>query len=230
VATSTSQTAFATLEKSFTYRGVREHWSNTYHLDQIPPNNADWKTVCDQIWGLEGPMLAADVQIERYLGHAPGTPPVLVFESDIPPSGEGGIAGTFVPDATEFPTPGDAAMWVRWGTTQKTSRGKPIYLRNYYHGAFWKGTHDTVAQRQVTQLNALGLALQTGLSVSGVTYRRAGPRGAVAQNHAAGTFITTRTLKHRGKRKRVTQSEVDKLRDFFLTQLEKSTLGPLLGP
>jgi hypothetical protein len=53
----------------------------------------------------------------------------------------------------------------------------------------------------------MGNALQQGLVVNGLTFRRAGPRGAVAQNHAAGTWITTRTLKHRGKRHRISNAQ-----------------------
>jgi hypothetical protein len=142
------------------------------------------------------------VQWEGASGHAPGTPPVLVFELDVPPAGEGGIAGTYIPAANFFRAPGDAAMWVRYTTTQKTSRGKPIYLRNYYHDVHVDGGGDLIDVGQRNALDALGAALVTGLSYGGVTYRRAGPRGAVAQGHSVAQYVTTRTLKRRGARRR----------------------------
>jgi len=53
---------------------------------------------------------------------------------------------------------------------------------------------------------ALGLAWQNGLSASGRTYRRTGPNGGSPQNHAVSQYITTRTLKRRGKRKKIPQT------------------------
>lgn len=208
MAQSSSDTAFATLEKSFTYRGAREHWTNSYHVDQVPIDGTTWKALCDAIWLYEKTFMGANVQIERYYGHSPGNPPVLVFEYDFPPTGEGGEAGAFTPIATEFQCPGDSAFWVRWGTTQKTSLGKPIYLRNYYHDVFWAGAPDTVSTRQTGAATTFIQAFQNGLPAGTQTFRRAGPRGAVAQNHAVGPYVTTRTLKSRGQRRRITQAMV----------------------
>jgi hypothetical protein len=208
MAHSTSETAFLTIEKSFTYRGAREHWDNVYHLDQIPTSSAQWQALGDLVAGKEQACLPSNVQIERYFGHTPGTPPVLVFELDQPPVGEGGPAGAYTPIATEHQVPGDGAIWVRYGTTQKTSLGKPIYLRNYYHCVFYDGAADTFSPRQATNFNAMAADWVAGINASGTTFRRAGPRGAVAQNHAVSTFITTRTLKRRGRRHRITQQQV----------------------
>jgi hypothetical protein len=202
VAHSSSDTAFLTLEKSFTFRGVREIWGNAYHLDIVPRDASDWSTLSGQVWALEAAFLPADVQIETFYGHNPGTPPVLVYEHDQPPPGPGGSGGTYVPGGAQPGCPGDCAMWVRWSTTQKNSLGKPIYLRNYYHGVHSDNTGlDVVASGQKTALQALGTAFTNGITVNGITFRRAGPRGAVAQGSTVGNYITTRTLKHRGKRR-----------------------------
>jgi hypothetical protein len=203
VATSKSDTAFLTLEKSFTYRAQREHWSNAYHVTPTPSSDAQWNGLYGIAWYLESTFLPADVKIEHAYGHAPGEPPTLVWELDVPPAGEGGLAGVFVPGATAHPTPGDAAVFIRYGTTQKSTRGKPIYLWNYYHGIYYdaaapdiqdslqKGAMDGCAGSWVAGLN---------INVAGAPlFHRAGPRGAVAQNKKVGDFITTRTLKHRGK-------------------------------
>jgi len=155
------------------------------------------------MWQYESVMFPADVQLEVAYGHNPGTPPILVYESDPAPIGPGGPPGVFVPAATAHPCPGDAAVYIRYSTTQKSVRGKPIYLWNYYHGIYYDGTAaDVQDSTQKNAFDALGAALVTGLNVPNATpslYHRAGPRGAVAQGHKVGDFITTRTLKHRGK-------------------------------
>jgi len=195
-----------TMRKSFTYRDQREEWVNVYHLDVVPPSSADWSALFSAVWDLEKVFLGIDVQLEGATGHESGEPPVLVWEYDQPPPGEGGSAGSFVPGAQEYGTPGDAAGWVRWGTDLKNTRGKPVYLRNYYHGMFTTGDPDRIAPGQITGLGALGAAFQAGITTGGRTYRRTGPNHGSPQSHKVSDFITTRTLKRRGARKKVPQS------------------------
>jgi hypothetical protein len=154
------------------------------------------------VWNLEKACFHSDTMLETSYGHIPGTPPVLVYERDETPPGEGGPVGSYIPTSADQPCPGDSAIWIRYLTTQKTILGKPIYLRNYYHGVYWQINVDSLATSQKTAFDALGTAWVAGITADGVTFRRAGPRGAVAQNHTTGQFITTRTLKHRGKRHR----------------------------
>jgi hypothetical protein len=203
MAASASDTAFLTHVKSMTYRGAREEWANVYHLSQVPPNTSDWASLSAIVWESEVEFLPADVQLERMFGHAPGNPPVLVWEYDAPPPGEGGYTGAWAPTSGESPTSGDVAGWIRWTTTQKTSLGKPIYLRNYFHGLYHGADKDAVAPAQVTPMNVFAAAFASGFVVNGITYRRAGPRGAVAQGHAVGPYLTTRTLKARGRRRKL---------------------------
>jgi len=206
MATSTSDTAFLTTRKSFTYRDQREEWVNVYHLDSTPANSQEWSDLVGAAWPLEAVCFPIDVQLEGATGHEAGTPPRLVFEMDAPPEGEGGYSGTWIPAAQQTQAPGDAASWVRWGTDLKNSRGKPIYFRNYFHGMYITGNGDVIAPTQHDALLALGLAWQNGLSASGRTYRRTGPNGGSPQSHAVSQYITTRTLKRRGKRKKIPQT------------------------
>lgn len=209
MATSTSDTAFLTLEKSFSYRGAREHFQNVYHLDIQPPSTADWSALADAVWNIEKGFQTSDVQLEWAYGHNPGTPPTLVWERDYAPVGEGGLPGSLVPAAGDVSCPGDVAAWIRYGTTQKSKLGKPIYLRNYYHSIYHSsGAPDTIAANQKAGLESFGTAFVNGFSVNGLTYRRAGPRGAVAQNHVVSQWATTRTLKKRGKRKKTVVTEI----------------------
>lgn len=180
-----------------------------YHLDQVPASTAIWESLATAVVTQEIAGLTTDTQIERTTGHIPGTPPVLVWEFDWVPPGEGGLAGQWVPSAGDVQTPGDTAGWVRYGTTQKNKLGKPIYLRNYYHGVYWGLNRDEWSPSQKGHFDTLGQMFVTGFNVQGTIFRRAGPRGAVAQNHASSTWLTTRTLKRRGKRKKVAVNPAD---------------------
>lgn len=206
MASSSSDTAFVTMEKSFTYRGAREHWSNAYHFAETPVDHSSWQLLVSRIWDMEKLCFPLDVMIEAGYGHTPGTPPILVYEEDVNPPGEGGQAGAFVPPASSHPAPGDAAIYIRYSTTQKNTLGKPIYLWNYYHAVYFDAANaDVMDANQKTAFEGLATNMVNGLSVPGATpavYHRAGPRGAVAQGHKIGEFITTRTLKHRGKHHR----------------------------
>jgi hypothetical protein len=202
VAHSTSQTPFVTVNKSFTWRGAREIWSNGYHLDSTPPTSADWNDLWLAIWQRESVFLPPDVQLESGTGHTPGTPPVLVWEQDAAPVGEGGPPAQFVPTAAHYLSPGDVAGWVRWGTDLKNSRGKPVYLRNYYHAVYVGADGNTIDPLQHAGMLDLGAAFQNGITVLGRTYRRTGPNHGTPQNHAVSTYATTRTLERRGKRKK----------------------------
>lgn len=225
MATSTSETPFLTINKSMTWRGSREVWSNGYHLDSTPPSSQDWTDLLTAVWQLESAFLAPDVQLEGGTGHEPGTPPVLVWETDAAPVGEGGPPGTFVAGAAYHLTPGDVAGWVRWGTDLKNSRGKPVYLRNYYHGMYVASDGNTIDPIQHSGMLALGQAWQNGVSVGGRTYRRTGPNHGTPQSHAVATYATTRTLERRGKRKKpATELQLmgpssDSFMKWFLTKL-----------
>jgi hypothetical protein len=203
MAVSTSQTPFITVTKSFSWRGSREHWSNVYHVDTEPPTAVDWDALLNKIWALEWLFLPADVQIEGGTGHTPGTPPVLVWESDSPPVGEGGIPGAFVPAAGDHLTPGDVAGWVRWTSDLKNKRGKPIYFRNYYHAMYVGADGNTIVASQQANMTELGRSFQAGLVANGRTYRRTGPNHGSPQDHASSIYATTRTLERRGKRKKL---------------------------
>jgi hypothetical protein len=192
-----------TIVKRFTYRGdSTEEFLNTYHFDAgSPANTTRWKALADAAILLEKAMYGSDVSIVRAFGHDAGSV-VAAWSYDYLGAGAA-VAGTFTPPSFGE-MPGDIAAWIRYGTTQFTSRGKPIYLRNYYHGVYQAGltgaNHDKLSAGQVTAFQAYGNAWVAGFSDGTATHRRAGPRGAIAQNALAATYLTTRTLKKRGRR------------------------------
>jgi hypothetical protein len=192
-------TASVTIIHSFSYRGVAgEEWECTYHFTGADPaNDAEWKTIADAIIALEKTCYTSLVSVVRAIGHNAGQA-VHAWAYDYAAHSES-VAGTLTA-GTSNTSPGDCAVWLRWPTTQLTSAGKPIYLRNYFHDARRAtGTVDQVFSSQSTALVAFGEAM---LDFLGDASRgRAGPNGAVAQTGAAASaYTTTRTLKRRGRR------------------------------
>lgn len=192
-----------TLIKSFSYRGAAEEFSNTYHMDgTTPASSASWKTLADNIIAAEKAIYPSTVSIVRGMGHKAGVKTAQWFYDYAAHSAS--VPGTAGTPAASVPMAGDAAVWIKWSTTQFTSRGKPIYLRSYYH-RLWQGNTDTTCDTNPashkTVMETYGAAWITGfLDGASVSHHRAGPNGAIGLAATASTYITTRTLERRGKR------------------------------
>jgi hypothetical protein len=181
----------------FTYRGNFEEWSNKYHFSGgTPANAAAWKALADAIVAAQAPALPSVVRNVRAYGHEAGNVGAVWSYDYLTPAettpgslsqGSGALA------------PGDCAAWLRWATANFVN-GKRIYLRKYFHGAVTTSVSngDTLLAAQKTALETYGAAWVTGFISS--TYKIAGPLGAAGSSPQAGAFITTRTLKRRGKR------------------------------
>lgn len=181
------------ITKSMLYRGVAEQWSNKYHFSgPTPANDAAWKALGQAIWAQEAGFLNATVSIVGITGYEAGVAAakstVLHADSNFFPTTGQAAVGT--------QAPGDAAMWVRWATPARNSKGKPIYLRKYFHG-FNVTPPDTI--QATTKANAVTYAgkMTDGTLPNGV--KLCGPQGAVAGTAKVPSFTTTRTLKRRGK-------------------------------
>lgn len=190
-----------TLVKSFTYRGeTGELWSNTYFMDgALPSSPASWKTLADAVILKEKTLYASASSVVTAIGHEAGQS-VAVWSYDYLAASEE-VPGTFT--VPGVPGQGDSASWLRWSTDQKTSKGKPIYLRSYYHPAYPPsgGPSDTVAPSWVTAAQAFGDEWIAGFADGdAVEHHRAGPHGAVGLVALPSTFTTTRTLERRGRR------------------------------
>lgn len=183
-----------TLNKTMTYRGKQEVFSNTYHFSgTTPANDADWHALALAIWGAEKPIMNADVKFVGYLGYAAGNEHAVSIKNyledgtaPIPATNGFGIGGVA----------GDTAIWVRWVTPNRTSRGKRIYLRKYFHHA--PTTGDTLDDNLKTACLTYANKMIDGTLPGGA--KICGPQGAVASNPSVSPFVTTRTLKRRGKR------------------------------
>lgn len=192
-----------TVIKKFSYRGnANEEWSNDYHLDgAIPADAAAWRTLFDALVVQEKPCYLSNVSVVAGYGYDSDDPNAhAVWSVDLTTSPNTPVAGTGTFTAGTA-SPGDAAVWVRWKTSRTNTKGKPIYLRKYFHGAVNQGSgnQDLVIAGQVTALNALGAKLSDGTFLDGRKIRSRSHAETII-NHGASTYVTTRTLKRRGKR------------------------------
>jgi hypothetical protein len=190
-----------TIVKVMQYRGNDEEWSNTYFMDgDLPTSPASWKTLADAVIADEVPLYDASQSAVRAIGHQAGQS-VAVWSYDYAAVSEE-VPGTF-PGASGKGQAGDSAAWIRWSTDALTSKGKPIYLRSYYHPAYFLtgGSADVVAPDWITAAQEYGDDWIAGFTDGdGVTHHRAGPHGVVGLTALPSPYATTRTLERRGRR------------------------------
>lgn len=181
--------------KRFTYRGVTEDWSNRYHLSGTQPADAAaWAAVAVQMKDLEKAILPSTVQIVHWYAYNSGAVTASA-SGDLLSS----IAGTFSTTGGVVLS-GDTANWVRWATGDMNSKGKPIYLRKYFHpGIGTTSDPDTTLASWRTAAATFGAALTNGTSLNGAL-KICRPSGTIGSTVLACTTTTTRTLKRRGKR------------------------------
>lgn len=201
-----------TIVKEFTYEGVAEEWSNTYWLTgSVPADATAWRALFDAVVLKEKPCFDTNTTVIRGYGYADntghrsgdtGAVSPAVWTVDLKTSPEVVVHGTLATAATTHPdAPGDAANWVRWRTSRNNTKGKPIFLRKYFHGVHTNGvgSSDYPYSVQKTNLIALGLAMQDG-TLPGARKVTAAGQTDVITSYGANTYITTRTLHRRGKR------------------------------
>lgn len=191
-----------TLVKRFTYRDdPLEEFSNTYHfLGQPPITTAEWDSLATQVWNMEKPCFDNTVHLVRAVGHNSSDPgAVAVYEHDYttpgPPPAGTGVFGS------GQPTPGDDASVIQWLTNIKSVRGKPIYLRKYFHRPYIQPLKPD--SLDPGYLNAIGVYAQGFINTpvwGGLTNAK---RTAAIVSIVVQGEVTTRTLKRRGKRKKV---------------------------
>jgi hypothetical protein len=186
-----------TIIKEFTYRGAREEWSNTYNFSgPVPADNQAWLELGNAIWTAEKPSLIPDVKVVQYYGYVGGTV-ASVAQIDRRLEPEAARSGTAAVAAGDK-LAGDQAVMLR-ALVGNSVKGKKVYIRKYFHGCpGGAGDADLVVGTVTNTLNTLGDKLLDGTLPGGRKW--CSPSGRVAIQPSVSPFVTTRTLKRRGRR------------------------------
>jgi hypothetical protein len=190
-----------TIIKSFQYRGATEEWSNSYTISgTTPADAAAWTAWGEKLKDIEKPIVTNQVTFVKWYGYAPGSWETKPQHVDFQGNYAAGQVGTMAFTGGQL-LPGDAAFTIRWDTGQFTSRGKKIYLRKYFHTALGDSAtvSDNLLPAQRTAAGVYAAKLYDGTSLIG-TARMARDTGTLPIAHLVSPYVTTRTLKRRGKR------------------------------
>lgn len=198
-----AQLVRVTLIKKFTYRGdANEEFSNQYALTgSTPADSTAWKALADALIAQEKTTYLSGVVVVRAYGYSDDAEDApAVWSYDYAAAGAT-VAGTLSPSGTWGQAPGDAAVWVRWKTSRVNSNGKAIYLRKYFHGATIATATgpDVVTTSQRTALDNFGTKLRDGSFLDARTIRSRTHAETILSSGSS-QYVTTRTLKRRGKR------------------------------
>lgn len=187
--------AIVRTDKSFTYRGQPERWSNKYHLTGATPSGpTEWDAILAALTTAEKALFTPSTTIVYASCYTSDTGPA-VYTKDYTLTTP--IAGTRTVLNSQMA--GDQAAWVRWWAGQYNTRGKMIYLRKYFHGGEIAASGgDSLSSGYKTALTTFGNLMISGLTVAGFSGRSlADKAGHAAQTMNVPTYVTTRTLKRR---------------------------------
>lgn len=186
------------LYKTFTYRGNDEEWGNTYHFTGSAPSTpADWRDLVDALVDLEKTVLLNTVTIERAICYentdddSVYSYDLSAFGGNVPGSIDNSLLGGTIQE-------GGTSYMARWDTGRRSTKGKPIYLRKYWHPAIsGTGTPDVVIAGLVSVVATFANDV---LSSSGAWPGLAGPDGVAPVGHLALTYTNYRDLR-KGRRR-----------------------------
>lgn len=189
-----------TIVKKFTYRGnATEEFSNQYWLSgAVPADPAGWLALFNALVAQEKTVYSSRVSVIAGYGYdsdADNAHAVYVNDLAATP-----VAGTLVTGGVPS-LPGDSAVLLSWKTSRLNTRGKPIYLRKYFHDAYSGAStvYDTILGAQSAALAAFGTKLMDG-SFLDARKLRSRLHDETLLSRIVDPYITTRTLKRRGKR------------------------------
>jgi hypothetical protein len=195
-------TTVLTVIKRFTYRAnAAEEWSNTYAFSgTTPADSAAWRALFDLLVTQEKTLYKSSSSVVAGYGYdkipsAPGDHAIWTVDMTVSPNSA--VPGTLT--ATAVAMAGDQAAWVRWGLDRYNTNGKRVYLRKYFHdGQVQTGGGDALQSGYSTALLAFGNKMIDGTFASG--RKLVSKDGEIPIGTAVGPYVTTRTLKRRGKR------------------------------
>jgi len=178
----------------FSYRGGVQQFSNRFHFSGgTPANDAAWAALSlDLRDGASGGVrygyigcIPAHVTIVKVVGYEAGSE-ISVWDETLSEAGER--------VSTAYRATGDSAALLRWETTARTSKGHPIYLFSYIHGAQHEANDgDTLNTGDRTSIGRFATRWwDAGFTDGTNTYHRAGPNGATAVSSEVDQFVRHR--------------------------------------
>lgn len=185
----------------FNYRDNPEQWSTKYWFTGQPPTTpSDWLSLATTFAASEQHCYSPGTKIVGYVGYNDDTPGAHAAWSESLTDTGTEIPGTLV-DPAGVLFAGDQAGLL-WGlTSRKNSRGKWVYLRKYMHDGFLNANDtDRVSVPTRTAYDTFLTKLRDGTWGGGGHVWRSQKQSENFQNALASVFVTTRTLKRRGKR------------------------------
>lgn len=187
--------------KRFTYRDdASEEWSNRYWFTQAPPTTeVGWRELADYVGFIESAVVFSTTSVVRYYGYDDTDKHAhAVFVADLT------LEGAEVPGHLALTggkaMAGDQAGLIQFKTRRFNSRGKAIYLRKYLHAGATSDTDlDKIHPTLLSSYQTYATALVDG-SVPGARVLRSVTQDEQFSVVAPSSWVTTRTLKRRGKR------------------------------
>jgi len=190
-----------TIVKAFPYRdNTAEEFSNQYWLSGPPPSDdAGWQACLDDILVHEKTLYTARTHVVAAYGYDSNDDHAhSVWNKQYPPGT--GPVGTLPVQTAETRMSGDQAAVIEWVTSRKNSRGKWVYLRKYMHdGTIDQNSTDELGGALQAAGAAYATALANGSLLGGRTLRSRKQDETIWNQWMIG-WVTTRTLKRRGKR------------------------------
>jgi hypothetical protein len=177
---------------------LQETFSSDYAFKGSPPaDDAGWLTLLNTVVAVERPIYLPSVSWLSAMGYDSDDPHAThvfsyAFDAPVP-------AGTMDPPAPTVAAPmaGDQAALVSWPTDAKSAKGKRIYLRKYIH----HGYVQLAEPDRIDGTTYKPVLLTYATAVDGIHGGLRSPnRDLNVTDHNVSDWVTTRTLKHRGKK------------------------------
>lgn len=194
-----------TVTKKFQYRGADELWSNSYHLTDFPVSHTAWEAFALNVMGIERSCYSNDSVGWSFLGYQDSANPATwsALATDIGANLQGTLA-----IGSDQAFAGDQAGTIGWKTGFLSTRGKPIWLRKYFHDGFAQvdPSSDYLSVSTATAYADFGAALLsspmglTDVAGADIYYALGSGSARPAGPVRVDPFVTTRTLERRGKR------------------------------
>lgn len=174
--------------KHTAYKGGTKQWSNRYHFSGGQPSDlTHWTALAAAVVAAEKLCMANTCGFDQWVAYGPGSD-LPLFSGTL--TGTGALSG----GGSDVEAPLEVCALVRWDTDQRSSKNHAIYLYSYIHAVILQGSAgaEKVQAAQLALLNTYATAWVSGFSDGVNTYKRAGPRGAVAQAGHAEQYSTHR--------------------------------------